>query len=171
MTSATLRVGSLEELAVVAAAVARTLPARGFVGLEGDLGAGKTAFVQAVARAAGLPDGEVVSPTFGLIHVHPLPPSHPAGALVHADLYRLTGIDELHELGWDDATAGEAWVFVEWPGRAAAALPPERIDVLIEVESPTARRITVTSRGPRHDAVVAGMLSACDSTRPPRSSA
>ena len=170
MTTATLRVGSLRELAVVAAAVARTLPARGFVALAGDLGAGKTAFVQAVARAAGLAEGEVVSPTFGLIHVHPLPPPHPAGRLVHADFYRLTGIDELHEIGWDDATAGDGWVFVEWPGRIAAALPHDRLDVTIEVDSPTARRISVASRGPRHEAVVAGMISACDSTRPPRSS-
>lgn len=170
MTTVTLQVGSLRELAAVAAAAARTLPARGFVALTGDLGAGKTAFVQAVATAAGLPEGEVVSPTFGLIHVHPLPPPHPAGRLVHADMYRLTGVEELHEMGWDEMTAGAGWVFVEWPGRIAAALPPDRLDVTIDVESPTSRRITVTSRGARHDEVVTGMLSACDLNPPPHSS-
>jgi tRNA threonylcarbamoyl adenosine modification protein YjeE len=170
MTTGTLQVASLEELATVAAAAARALPARGFVTLEGDLGAGKTAFVQAVAGAVGIPEGEVVSPTFGLIHVHPLPAHHAAGQLVHADMYRLTGPGDLHETGWEDATTGPGWVFVEWPQRIAAALPADRLDIVIEVEAATVRRLTLTSRGPRHDAVVASMLSACDSIPPPHSS-
>jgi tRNA threonylcarbamoyl adenosine modification protein YjeE len=168
MTTGTLRITSLEQLATVAAAAARGLPRQGFVALEGDLGAGKTAFVQAIARAAGIPEGEVVSPTFGLIHVHPLPPDHPAVRLVHADMYRLANPGDLHETGWDDATTGPGWVFVEWPQRMLTALPADRLDIVIDVESPTERRMTLTSHGSRHDAAVASMLSTCDSTPPPR---
>jgi len=170
MTAGTLRIASLEHLATVAEAAARALPNHGFVALEGDLGAGKTAFVQAIARVAGIPEGEVVSPTYGMIHVHPLPPDHPAGRLVHADMYRLADPGDLHETGWDDATTGPGWVFVEWPQRIAAALPADRLDIVIDVVSPTERRMTLASHGSRHDAAVASMLSACDSTPPPRSS-
>jgi hypothetical protein len=80
--------------------------------------------------------------------------------IVHADMYRLTGIDELAETGWDDAIAPPAWVFVEWPQRIAAALPVERIDLAIAITSPTARTLTITGYGPAHAAAVAAMQRA-----------
>ncbi len=133
-------------LAPLAAAVVAALPAGAFVALSGDLGAGKTTFVKAVAAAAGIDPVEVVSPTFGLIHVH----DGPRGRLVHADLYRLTDAADLHETGWDDAVAAATWTFVEWPERALAALPADRLDVVIAITSPTARAFSFTSRGLAH---------------------
>lgn len=128
--------------------LAGVLKARAVVTLSGDLGAGKTTFVKALAAAVGIDPAEVTSPTFGLIHVHdpPIATRIPA-RLVHADMYRLTTPAELVETGWEDAIAGDVWVLVEWPERIAAALPAERIDVLIEITSPTGRRLTVTGRG------------------------
>jgi tRNA threonylcarbamoyl adenosine modification protein YjeE len=129
------------------------LPARAFVSLEGDLGAGKTTFVKAVAAAMGIDPSEVVSPTFGLIHVHAVPaacdrPEHETPErLVHADLYRLTGAGDLAEIGWEDATAGRCWVFVEWPSRATDALPADRLDIAISIDSETARTFRFTPRG------------------------
>jgi tRNA A37 threonylcarbamoyladenosine biosynthesis protein TsaE len=95
----------------------------------------------------------VVSPTFGLIHVHALPAAHDRTTphvperLVHADLYRLSGAGDLAEIGWEDATAGRCWVFVEWPSRAADALPADRIDIAISIDSDTARTFQFTPRG------------------------
>jgi tRNA threonylcarbamoyladenosine biosynthesis protein TsaE len=134
----------------IARAIVAALPVRAFLALDGDLGAGKTTFVKSLAAAAGIPPGEVVSPTFGLIHLHPLPAGHPAERLVHADLYRLSGSSDLFELGWDEIIAAPGWVAAEWAGRIADALPPERLDVTIGIVSPTARRITFTSRGRSH---------------------
>ena len=129
------------------------LPPRAFVALEGDLGAGKTTFVKAVAAAMGIDPTDVVSPTFGLIHVHDLPAAHdqptPAAPerLVHADLYRLAGSGDLAEIGWEDATAGRCWVFVEWPSRATDALPADRLDITISIDSETGRTFRFTQRG------------------------
>ena len=67
--------------------------------------------------------------------------------LVHADLYRLSGTGDLAEIGWEDATAGRCWVFVEWPSRAADALPADRLDITISIDSETARTFQFTPRG------------------------
>jgi len=135
-------------LVPLAAAVAAALPTPAFVTLAGDLGAGKTTFVKAIAAAVGIDATDVVSPTFGLIHVHGLP-RRPAGPerLVHADLYRLVGTGDLRELGWEDAIAGPCWVFVEWPQRTADALPADRLDVEIGIDSETGRTFRFTPRG------------------------
>lgn len=129
----------------LAAMMAATLPHRAFVALDGDLGAGKTTFVKAFAAASGIDPTAVVSPTFGLIHIH----EGPQGRLVHADFYRLTAPEELRETGWEDAIAGEPGrgcrVFVEWPGRIAGLLPAERIDVALTIDSETGRTLVVSS--------------------------
>jgi tRNA threonylcarbamoyl adenosine modification protein YjeE len=140
-------------LAPLARRLAAVIPSRSFVALEGDLGAGKTTFVKAMAEAMGIDPTEVVSPTFGLIHVHELPATrerptlHMPERLVHADLYRLAGTGDLAEIGWEDATAGRCWVFVEWPSRAPKAMPADRLDIAIEIDSETGRTFQFTPRG------------------------
>ena len=150
MRSLTIDVPDEAALAPVARALLAALPRGGFVALSGDLGAGKTTFVKAFAAAAGIDPAEVVSPTFGLIHVH----AGPRGRLLHADLYRLADVADLHETGWDDAVAAADWAFAEWPERIAAALPADRLDVTLAITGPTARRFTFTARGPAHAPVV-----------------
>jgi tRNA threonylcarbamoyl adenosine modification protein YjeE len=140
-------------LAPLARRLVAALPPRALVTLVGDLGAGKTTFVKAVAAAMGIDPTEVVSPTFGLIHVHDVPATDDMPTLevperlVHADLYRLAGAGDLAEIGWEDATAGRCWVFVEWPSRAADALPTDRLDITISIDSETARSFQFTPRG------------------------
>jgi tRNA threonylcarbamoyl adenosine modification protein YjeE len=93
--------------------------------LSGDLGAGKTAAARAMIRYLACDDTiEVPSPTFTLAQHYDLPP-YP---LLHADLYRISGPDELEEIGLaplPDATV----VLIEWPERAAGTLPADRIDI------------------------------------------
>jgi tRNA threonylcarbamoyl adenosine modification protein YjeE len=137
-------------LAPFAVSLLASLPRPAFVALYGDLGAGKTTLVKAIAAAAGIDPAEVVSPTFGLVHEH----ASPRGVLLHADLYRLVGPDDLHELGWQDALARATWAFVEWPERIAAALPADRLDLSIAIDSPTSRVLRLTGRGVGHEAAV-----------------
>lgn len=137
-------------LAPVAERLFTALPRPAFIALYGDLGAGKTTLVKAFAAAAGIDPAEVVSPTFGLVHEH----AGPHGALLHADLYRLIGPDDLHELGWHDAVARATWAFVEWPERIAAALPADRLDLAITIDSPTSRLLRLAGRGVAHEAAV-----------------
>jgi len=164
MSHLSIHVPSESALASFAAALVAALPPRAFVALHGDLGAGKTTLVKAVAAAAGIDPTDVVSPTFGLIHEYHGPGdrgSAPTGGarrrIVHADMYRLPDASALHETGWDDATAGDCWVFVEWPERIAAALPADRIDVEIAIDSPTSRTLVLEGRGPRHERIMSDL--------------
>lgn len=105
--------------------IANALEPGDMVTLSGDLGAGKTAFARALIRhLAGNPDIAVPSPTFTLMQVYELPRL----TLAHADLYRLSGPDELAELGLDEIAASGV-VLMEWPDRAGDRLPPDRIDI------------------------------------------
>jgi tRNA threonylcarbamoyladenosine biosynthesis protein TsaE len=93
--------------------VARALPGGAVVALFGGLGAGKTAFVQGMARAAGVPpEIPVVSPTYTLIHEYP-----GRRLLIHVDLYRLAGGADLEEIGLYELMDGDALVAVEWADR------------------------------------------------------
>lgn len=122
------------------------LRADDFVSLSGDLGAGKTTFARALIRhLTGDVELEVPSPTFTLLQVY----EHPAFPIVHADLYRIRGVDELAELGWDEA-AGGALVLVEWPERITDRLPPDRLDIAFRLAgdaSPNSRSVMLTGRG------------------------
>jgi len=105
--------------------VANALEPGDLVTLSGDLGAGKTAFARALIRhMAGDPNLAVPSPTFTLMQVYELPRL----TLAHADLYRLSSVDELTELGLDEIAATGV-VLMEWPDRAGDRLPADRIDI------------------------------------------
>ncbi|MFD1704311.1 tRNA (adenosine(37)-N6)-threonylcarbamoyltransferase complex ATPase subunit type 1 TsaE [Methylopila henanensis] len=115
--------------AALAADVARALKPGDLVTLSGDLGVGKSTFARALVRArANDPELEAPSPTFTLLQTYDLP----RGPIVHADLYRLTGPEELEELGWDEA-GEDAIVLVEWPDRLGAELPPDRLDLALDI--------------------------------------
>ena len=114
--------------------------------LSGDLGAGKTTFARALIRhLAGDEAIEVPSPTFTLMQAYDLP----RFALVHADLYRLSGPAELAELGFENV-AERGVVLLEWPDRAAGFLPADRLDVAFTLSlqhGPTFRHARVTGYG------------------------
>lgn len=94
--------------------------------LRGELGAGKTTLAQGFLRACGI-DGAVRSPTYTLLQVYPL-----AGqTVVHLDLYRLRGPEELEPLGLTEwAFPGCLWL-IEWPQRGEGGLPPA--DLVIDL--------------------------------------
>ena len=126
----------------------RALRAGDVVALIGPLGAGKTTFVQGLARGTGVPpERHVASPTFALVNEHP-----GRVALVHADLYRIASRAELEELGLDDAF-DRAAVAIEWLDRFPDAAPADRLELAIAFEPDGGRRITATGAGPRGEAL------------------
>ena len=125
----------------VAAALAKRLPAGAVVALHGDLGAGKTTFVQGLAQALGV-RSPVTSPTFALAAEYPLPDGR---SLVHLDLYRLRGPADLDGIGFDDYLEANCLMAIEWPERAGARLPATTWHVHFESDAARAkwRRITI----------------------------
>jgi len=124
---------TLADTAALAAEVAPLLAPGGVLLLTGDLGAGKTTFVQALARAYGIAR-TVTSPTFTLANVYPMPDG---GTLVHADLYRLASPEGLEDLGLLEALENGARLAIEWPERAQAALDrdmPRRLRLTLSAD-------------------------------------
>lgn len=117
-------VKSVEESWEVAAEVAGVLAPGMVVALHGDLGAGKTTFMQGVAAALGI-SRPVTSPTFTLSNEY----ETPAFKLVHMDLYRLGGADDLQAIGYHEHLEKGAVVAVEWPERAAELIPPDALRI------------------------------------------
>lgn len=130
---------TLADTAALAAEVASRLRPGGVLLLEGDLGAGKTTFTQALARIYGV-TRTVTSPTFTLANEYRLPEG---GSLVHFDLYRLASPEGLYDLGLEDALERGARMVVEWPERAWPVLArefPHRLRLRLSVDSDGVRR-------------------------------
>jgi tRNA threonylcarbamoyladenosine biosynthesis protein TsaE len=103
------------------------------IGIEGELGAGKTTLVGGILAALGV-TGAIRSPTYTLIE-----PYEAAGLqLYHIDLYRLNSAREVEALGIRDLLDVRAVLLIEWPSRGAGALPTEDLSVAIEYQGPTA---------------------------------
>ncbi len=102
------------------ARLAEFLRAGDVLALAGDLGAGKTTLARGLIQALLGRDEPVPSPTFTMVQSYRS--EHTGLTVAHFDLYRLSHPNEMIELGWDDALA-EGLSLVEWPERAAEALP------------------------------------------------
>jgi tRNA threonylcarbamoyladenosine biosynthesis protein TsaE len=142
---AVLRASTAEDTRAVGEALAPALLPRDAVLLTGELGAGKTTFVQGVARGLGIAD-QVVSPTFTLIKEY-------SGRLdvAHVDVYRLDRVQDVVDLGLDELGQGEDVLLVEWGDVVEELLPVERLLVELTSEDPDGggdtRRIVMTGRG------------------------
>ena len=119
------------------AAFAAGIPDGTVVAMYGELGAGKTAFVRGMARGMGL-DCRVNRPTFTIVNEY-----LGERTLLHFDMYRLGGADELWDIGWDDYLERGAVCAVEWSENVAGAFTGDELTVRIEKLSDTDRRITI----------------------------
>lgn len=105
---------SLEDTLSLARALAVHLRDADVIYLHGDLGAGKTTFVQGIATALGIAE-PVTSPTFNLMFQYPIPnKEHELSDLYHSDLYRIHDAQELGEAGLFDVVGYEGVTFIEW---------------------------------------------------------
>ena len=143
-------IDSAERMQGLAAQLVPLLRAGDLLLLTGELGAGKTTFIQGLADALGV-RGPITSPTFVLSRIHP--PLSGGPALVHVDAYRLGSPDEVDDLDLD-ATIDDAVTAVEWGRGRAEQLSDSWLEVAIETEEAAdgvepVRRVTVTPHGPR----------------------
>jgi tRNA threonylcarbamoyladenosine biosynthesis protein TsaE len=119
--------------------------------LEGELGAGKTCLAQGIATGWGV-TGPVRSPTFTLIHEFRRPGDR--HKLYHVDLYRIANVSEAWALGLDDVWVGNEVFIIEWPERAEAILPAERLWIRLNVLDEVRRMLRFSVQGDRYQALL-----------------
>lgn len=121
--------------------VARDL--HGVIALTGELGTGKTIFVQGFAKGLGIKD-KIISPSFVLIHQHKIP--NTAKVLYHVDLYRVESTKDLQQLGLDEILADpDNIVLIEWAEKAKSLLPENSVRINIKRINETTRQISITN--------------------------
>ncbi len=114
------------------------------VALMGELGTGKTVLTKGLAKGLGVADDrEITSPSFVLVNEY-------SGRVpvYHLDLYRLEGVDEVEDLGWEEFISGSGVTIVEWAEKARTLLPPDRIDVHLRWINLQERKLAFIGRGP-----------------------
>jgi tRNA threonylcarbamoyl adenosine modification protein YjeE len=122
-----------------------------FIGLSGQLGAGKSVLARAIGSGAGVTDA-MPSPSYTLVQRYD---ARRGLQVIHLDLYRIGSPDELAELGWDQLGDDGEIVLVEWPERAGDLLPPDRWLIRLEVSDDDAllRDVEVSRVGSPPDLV------------------
>lgn len=151
---------SPEETRILGAALAPALVPGDVVSLSGDLGAGKTVFVQGVAGALGVHD-RVTSPSFTIVHEY-----EGRYPIVHIDVYRLDSFQEVLDLGFEELFDPAGILLVEW-GEAVGPLLPSRyleVEIRSPVDSETGmdRSITFRPRGADWMGKLDGMRTTAD---------
>jgi tRNA threonylcarbamoyladenosine biosynthesis protein TsaE len=137
---------SPEETQKVAAALVEQLHGGDILALEGDLGGGKTTFVQGIAQALGY-SGPATSPTFTIMNLYPLA-DHPRDIhqICHVDFYRLKNTEDLENVGIMDYLGDpKTLMVIEWAQRAAEILPPQTRHIQFHFDSIDQRVITISS--------------------------
>jgi len=135
---------SADETRKLGEAVAALLVPGDVLALSGDLGAGKTTFVQGVAAGLGV-TAPVVSPTFTLVREYEgrLP-------VLHVDVYRLDRVQDVLDLGFDEMLERGGVVLVEWGGAIEGLLPGSSLSItlLVSEDDEDRRAVQVEGRGP-----------------------
>ena len=137
----TYHTDSEEETLALARRLAQDAKPGDVFALNGQLGAGKTVFARGFAQGLGI-DAHITSPTFTILQVYEdgrLP-------FYHFDIYRISDIMELYDVGFEEYLSGQGVSMIEWADMAAAYLPAHTVRISITQENPldeTKRTITV----------------------------
>jgi tRNA threonylcarbamoyladenosine biosynthesis protein TsaE len=134
-----IRLSSLKETEALGLYLGQCAEPGDVICLDGDLGAGKTAITQAIAKGLEVPDScYVTSPSFAILHEYPgrLP-------LYHMDFYRLSDESEVLELGFDEFFYLKGLTVIEWSLRAEYSLPESRLTLEFTIIGEQERNITI----------------------------
>ncbi len=130
---------TLDELDARGEELGRALRAGELLTFEGELGAGKTTFIKAVARGLGV-SAPATSPTYALVHRY----HGRRGPVFHLDCFRLRSPEEAADLDWEGLTSEGDAILIEWPERAAGWIPtPTRRLRLLHLSDPARRGLEV----------------------------
>lgn len=116
---------SPKETENIAKAFAKGLKSGDVLCLNGDLGVGKTAFVQGLVKALGVTE-PISSPTFTIVNCY-----RGKMPIYHFDVYRINDCDEMYEIGYEEYVYGDGITIIEWPEIISEILPEKRYDITI----------------------------------------
>lgn len=133
----TLSISSIDRIQEAAKAFLRETGDHPVIAFSGELGAGKTTFIQALCRELGV-SVDVNSPTFALINEYF---TDQGDSIFHFDLYRIEDPGELFDLGYEEYFYSGARCFIEWPEKASHLIPPDALIAEIRVLADGSREI------------------------------
>ncbi|MFO7665109.1 MAG: tRNA (adenosine(37)-N6)-threonylcarbamoyltransferase complex ATPase subunit type 1 TsaE [Desulfobacterales bacterium] len=137
--------GSSAETQSLGERIGRKLDSKFLIGLSGELGSGKTSFVQGLARGLDVPESYyITSPTYLIIHEYPgrIP-------LFHIDLYRIRSMSEIEEMGLYEIIDRFGIFAIEWPGFVIKDSDEDFLLIHFEIVDDDKRKIEITARGER----------------------
>ena len=138
----TIHVDSIAQLPEAAEKFVAVMDDRTVYAFYGQMGAGKTTFINALCRRLGVEDDVTNSPSFAIINEYRSDTT--AELIYHFDLYRLEDIDEALEIGVQDYFDSGALCFLEWPERIEDILPDDTVRVDIRVNDDDSRDIIIS---------------------------
>lgn len=154
-TSISFKSKNLEDTIAFGKKLGAALKAGEVIALSGELGAGKTTLVQAMATGLGIPaDIVVCSPSYTLVNEYDgrIP-------LFHFDLYRLEDATDINDLGFEEYLEGEGVSVIEWADIAPELLPAEHLKIGIEIINEDERNIAVSGKGEKYKRVISRISS------------
>lgn len=139
MSLSVIHLKDLEETRTFGLLLAKLALPGDVICLSGDLGAGKTALTQVIAKGLEVPDScYVTSPTFSILQEYPgrIP-------LYHMDFYRLSGESEVEDLGFEEFFYLSGLTVIEWSERAGTLIPESRLLLRMTIEDEFARKVEI----------------------------
>ena len=145
-SSALFRTTSTAATKRLGAHLAKWLQPGDVVALIGEIGAGKTHFVQGIARGMNVPESAVASPTFVLVRVY-----HGRLTIYHADLFRLEKAPEAATVGLEDFYDEPGVTVIEWANRIPEVLPEQFLEIKFTVVSENTRTLEFLPHGKKYE--------------------
>ncbi|MDE6198808.1 MAG: tRNA (adenosine(37)-N6)-threonylcarbamoyltransferase complex ATPase subunit type 1 TsaE [Muribaculaceae bacterium] len=137
----TINISSLDNIDEAARSFIELMGDRTVFAFYGDMGAGKTTFINALSRALGVEEDATGSPSFAIVNEYRSDTT--AELIYHFDLYRLESVEEALDLGVEDYFDSGALCLIEWPERIDDILPDDTVKVTVKVNDDGSRTLTV----------------------------
>lgn len=132
-----ITIQTLDDLSEVAGIFLDSIGEIPLIAFSGEMGAGKTTFIQVLCRALGVVQ-DVNSPTFSLVNEYF---TSTGESLYHFDLYRIEDPDELFDIGYEEYFFSGKRCFIEWPEKASHLIPDDALLVRIDVREDGSREL------------------------------
>lgn len=138
-----IKIANIDDLDRAAAEFVEAIDQATVFAFFGQMGAGKTTFISAIARALGVGDDQTSSPSFAIVNEYRSDTT--AELIYHFDLYRLEDMEEALDVGIEDYFDSGALCFVEWPEKVVELMPEDAVRVDIAEEADGSRTVKLST--------------------------